>query len=75
MQVLEAGLPGPLDLAPVPVGVGREQALGTAPHLTILNVAMVMTLSSIYVAMENAQVRVYNIMQLYTIEQIIFFQL
>ena len=40
-QVREVGLPGPLDPAPIPVGVGPEQAPGTAPLTTILNVALV----------------------------------
>ena len=40
-QVREDGLPGPLDPAPVLVGVGLEQAPETAPLPSILNAALV----------------------------------
>ena len=40
-QVREDGLPGPLDPAPIPVGVGPEQTPGTAPLPAILNAALV----------------------------------
>ena len=39
----EVGLSGSLDPAPKAVGVGTEQAPGTAPLLTILNAALVKT--------------------------------
>ena len=39
IQVREVGLPGPLDPALIPVGMGPEQAPGTAPLLTILTAA------------------------------------
>ena len=37
----EVGLPGPLNPAPRPVGVGPEEELGTAPLPTYLNAALV----------------------------------
>ena len=40
----EDGLPGPLDPAPIPVGVGPEQAPGTAPLPANLNAALVTAL-------------------------------
>ena len=40
-QVREVGLPGPMDPALIPVGMGPEQAPGTAPLLTFLNAALV----------------------------------
>ena len=36
IQVMEVGLPGPVDPALIPVVMGPEQAPGTAPLLTIL---------------------------------------
>ena len=36
IQVREVGLPGLMDPALIPVGMGPEQALGTAPLLTFL---------------------------------------
>ena len=40
IQVREVGLPGPMDPALVPVGMGPEQAPETAPLLTILTAVM-----------------------------------
>ena len=40
VQVMEVGLPGPMDPALIPVGMGPEQAPETAPLLTILNAVM-----------------------------------
>ena len=40
-QVREDGLPGTLVPAPIPVGVGPEQAPETAPLPSILNAALV----------------------------------
>ena len=41
VQVMEVGLPGPVDPALIPVGTGPEQAPGTAPLLTILTAVLV----------------------------------
>ena len=41
VQVMEVGLPGPVDPALIPVGMGPEQAPGTAPLLTILTAVLV----------------------------------
>ena len=43
VQVKEVGLPGPMDLALIPVGMGPEQAPETAPLSTILTDALVTT--------------------------------
>ena len=40
VQVMEVGLPGPMDPALIPVGMGPEQAPETAPLLTILNAVL-----------------------------------
>ena len=54
------GLPGSMDPVPKLVGVGPEEAQGTAPLLTILTAALVPTLALKHVESKIAQVSIAN---------------
>ena len=58
VQVMEVGLPGPMDPALIPVGTGPEQAPETAPLPIILNAVLVTAPSLKHVQKEVVSVSI-----------------